>query len=218
MFLNLKTEQIVKNRNPLFYLKLVTQNSKLYVQKMNKVNIPKNVDDFFYRYTRHTIQVSYLSKRNGVTCITNLDQISKEIERECKDIIKFFQKKCGLSILNNSDLNVYEINSKISVATLEEYLEEYISKYVLCSQCGLPETDAVTYSCHACGFSKLSKQERKENIKLQKKKEKMYNKRFSVEEGTYPDTTESFTIVSDDGSIINGCRHVYSSDNSFVVK
>lgn len=73
----------------LFYLII---NTKMLL------NIPKNIDDPFYRYKRNSIEIEKLNKKNGIIQIKNLDIISKQLDRESEVITKFFRKKLGIPI------------------------------------------------------------------------------------------------------------------------
>ena len=59
---------------------------------MTLVNIPRSVDDMFYRYRRHTIQIGIVQKQGGMTQLKNVDIIAKEIYSNVDDILKFLQK------------------------------------------------------------------------------------------------------------------------------
>lgn len=80
--------------------------------------------------------------------ITNLDMISKELDRNPILLIKYFRKKLGVAINKK-----YEISALVDASFLEELLEMYIKKHVLCRKCNIPETDCVTFVCRACGSS-----------------------------------------------------------------
>jgi translation initiation factor 5 len=113
------------------------------------VNIPKDIDDPFFRYKRHTIETRIINKSNGITEMTNLNVISKELDRSPDDIIKFLKTRLGLRI--NKKHQIY--TSCTNAANLEKLLEMYIKKHVLCKKCNNPETGQETLVCKACGAS-----------------------------------------------------------------
>ena len=114
-----------------------------------KVNIPNDIVDPFYRYTRQIIQLEKLNKMNGIIQINNLDIIAKQLGRDPLVIIQFFRKKLGVAINKKNQIR----STKITVDILEDLLEIFIKKHVLCKQCNNPETDSLTFICKACGFS-----------------------------------------------------------------
>ena len=113
---------------------------------MNFVNIPKNNIDPFFRYKRETI---IINNSRGFTIIKNLDNISKSLERDKKQILSFLSKKLGTSTTNE------KLRGNFTFQQLEELLEIYINKFILCSSCSNPETiqneKKLTLICKACG-------------------------------------------------------------------
>lgn len=111
------------------------------------LNIPKNMDDPFYRYKRNSIEIEKLNKKNGIIQIKNLDIIAKQLDRDSEIITKFFRKKLGIPINKKNQIS----SDKIDVDILEELLEMFISKHILCKTCNNPETCSKTFVCKACG-------------------------------------------------------------------
>ena len=116
------------------------------------INIPKTIDDPFYRYQREEIKIS--SQKIGIR-IDNLDIISKSIYLKPKTVIKHLQKKLGCQskndILYNKNTNAIE---------LEKLLEELITD-IICSSCNNPEIKIykekkrLLKKCNACGGSSM---------------------------------------------------------------
>lgn len=120
---------------------------------METVNIGnKNDNDIFYRYKRPKLCVKYQGKGNGQkTIIENIDILSHSLSRENNEIMKHFSYEIGTSYKSNI------LNGHIDINYLEEVLNIYINKFILCNFCGNPETNYIIKkknvytNCKACG-------------------------------------------------------------------
>jgi len=112
------------------------------------INIPKEVQDPFYRYQREQIKTS--SQRLGIK-IDNLEEVSKAIYLSPKTIMKYYQKHYGCQSKNDI---LY--NKTISNSQLDNTLEVLI-KDLICEKCNNPEIKfakkkkKIEKSCNACG-------------------------------------------------------------------
>lgn len=112
---------------------------------MSLVNIPKTNDDPFMRYKR---QIVILQMVKGYTVITNLSEISHSLGRPMSDIISYIGKSLGTNVSQN------RLRGTIfTIKQIEDILECYIEKHVLCSICQNPETEILKNKrrCKACG-------------------------------------------------------------------
>ena len=116
------------------------------------VNIPKKINDPFYRYTRPTI--STVNEKLGKK-INNLDSISESVNLKPKTIIKFIQKKIGCQ--SKKDILYC---TKYSSSQLDDILEELI-ELLICPECENPEfkldkqKKKIYKECLACGYKFL---------------------------------------------------------------
>ena len=123
-----------------------------------KVNIPKSNNDPTYRYKRDQIEITIQNIKGGVTKINNLELIAQQLGDNISLLIKFLKKKTNTSITQNDKTGII-INKTETVSKLEEYLEEYIKKFILCPNCSNPEfvfdnngkSNDITRNCKACG-------------------------------------------------------------------
>ena len=112
------------------------------------INIPKDVEDPFYRYQREQIKIS--NQRLGIK-IDNLEDISKAIYLNPKTIMKYYQKHFGCQSKNDI---LY--NKAVSSNDLDDALEILI-KDLICEKCSNPEIKfskkkkKIEKSCNACG-------------------------------------------------------------------
>jgi translation initiation factor 5 len=73
-------------------------------------------------------------------------------------VVKFFGFELGAQVTANPSDDRYIINGAHDSSKLQEYLDTFISKFVLCKQCKNPETDliiqkdeSIIRDCKACG-------------------------------------------------------------------
>ena len=123
-----------------------------------KVNIPKSNTDTFFRYKRDEIDIKVVNTNGGNTDLTNIITISEQLGDDVDFLIKFIKKKLNVNIITKN--NKYVINKIIVKDNIENILEEYIKKNILCPGCSNPEfTREITKkkeirTCKACGVSR----------------------------------------------------------------
>jgi len=107
--------------------------------------IPKTMDiDPFYRYKRELVQVIHTRKKGGQTQIVNIQSIAHSIDRDPSILRKYLSKKLGMAV---SKTFVFSGTHRAGV--IDDIIEEYIEKHVLCRVCYNPETGGGV--CKACG-------------------------------------------------------------------
>lgn len=128
------------------------------MEKSDLVNIPRHVSDIHYRYKMPSIVAKIEGRGNGIkTRFINLSEVAKSLhphgEVYRNYIIKFFGFELG-AMVNTRDL---VINGKYDSSDLQDLLDKYVDKYVLCAKCQNPETllfikkETVKRRCKACG-------------------------------------------------------------------
>jgi translation initiation factor 5 len=122
------------------------------------VNIPRDVEDSFYRYKMPVLKAKVEGKGNGIkTVIENMAEIAKAMERPPEYPTKFFGFELGLLTKCEVEQNKYVVNGKHDAESLSQCLDKFIEKYVLCKQCRNPETELtvkgeiINSKCRACG-------------------------------------------------------------------
>jgi len=120
------------------------------------VNIPRDVEDPFYRYKMPVLKAKVEGKGNGIkTVIENMVDIAKAMDRPAEYVIRFFGFELGL--LTKWEGSKYVVHGKFDSEDLSVVLDKFIEKYVLCKQCRNPETDLsvkgeiINSKCRACG-------------------------------------------------------------------
>lgn len=125
---------------------------------MATVNIRRDVTDPFYRYKMEKIQSKIEGKGNGIkTVIVNLGSVAHSLSRPPAYVIKYFGFELGAQANAKPSDDRWIINGAHDAAKLQDYLDGFISKFVLCKKCKNPETDVIikddkiTLDCKACG-------------------------------------------------------------------
>lgn len=92
------------------------------------------------------------------TIITNFKQICSYIRRDCNHLLKFLLKELATPGSVKGDRLV--LTRKISSSMINEKVQLYVSTYVLCKECGKPDTELMREDrfnfihCLACGAKK----------------------------------------------------------------
>jgi len=125
---------------------------------MATVNIRRDVTDPFYRYKMERLQSKIEGKGNGIkTVIVNLSSVAQSLARPPSYVIKYFGFELGAQTNTNPADDRWIINGAHDANKLQEYLDGFINKFVLCKKCKNPETDVqikdgnITLDCKACG-------------------------------------------------------------------
>ncbi|KAJ5087878.1 Translation initiation factor IF2/IF5 zinc-binding [Penicillium angulare] len=125
---------------------------------MATVNIRRDVTDPFYRYKMEKLQSKIEGKGNGIkTVIVNLNSVAQSLSRPPAYLIKYFGFELGAQANAKPTDERWIINGAHESSKLQDYLDGFISKFVLCKKCKNPETDVIikdekiTLDCKACG-------------------------------------------------------------------
>ena len=125
----------------------------------DKLNIPSTVKDPHYRYKMPKIQIATQGSGNGIkTNWVNLPDVSNALKVPLEYPIKFIARELGSNTETKS--NSYLINGNQHVEQMQELLDKFIRKYVLCPKCHLPEIhgkirigkkNEIKSTCRSCG-------------------------------------------------------------------
>jgi len=125
---------------------------------MATVNIRRDVTDPFYRYKMERLQSKIEGKGNGIkTVVANLSSVAASLARPPSFVIKYFGFELGAQTNTNPSDDRWIINGAHEASKLQDYLDGFINKFVLCKKCKNPETDVVIkdgrilLDCKACG-------------------------------------------------------------------
>ncbi|KAK4934323.1 eukaryotic translation initiation factor 5 [Elasticomyces elasticus] len=125
---------------------------------MATVNIRRDVTDPFYRYKMERLQSKIEGKGNGIkTVVANLPSVAQSLARPPAYIIKYFGFELGAQTNTNPKDDRWIINGAHQADKLQESLDGFFSRFVLCKDCKNPETvvnikdGRILLDCKACG-------------------------------------------------------------------
>ncbi len=124
-----------------------------YETLLNKAyeELPKKVETS----ERFEIPIVDTIVQGNQTIIKNFTQIYQTLRRDPKHLLKFLTKE--LATPANFDGSRLILQSRIPKSLIQKKLEAYIKDYVVCKECGRPDTklvkeDRITFlKCEACG-------------------------------------------------------------------
>ncbi|WP_135824523.1 translation initiation factor IF-2 subunit beta [Halorussus ruber] len=105
---------------------------------------------------RFDVPEADVRQEGNVTVYENFQDTLDRLGREEDHVLKFLQDELGTSA-HIDESGRARLTGEFSQRRIEDALEEYTDEYVLCSECGLPDTrlereqGAVLLRCEACG-------------------------------------------------------------------
>ena len=123
------------------------------------LNVNGNHSDPNYRYKMPRLKTTQSgSGKNSHTYLTNLKSISESLGHVDSILLKFI----GFKIGTNIDSGKYSIKGHYSSEDLQKEIYEYINRFVICPNCGIPELipeleiiskkkKRLKLKCSACG-------------------------------------------------------------------
>lgn len=126
---------------------------------MAMINVNRDVEDSFYRYKMPRLIAKIEGKGNGIkTVIPNMLEIARSLNRPASYTTKYFGCELGAQVQMYAEEERYIVNGNFDAARLQDLLDGFIKKFVLCSNCNNPETDLrvtkkqlIEQNCIACG-------------------------------------------------------------------
>lgn len=124
------------------------------------LNVNRAVADPFYRYKMPKLSAKVEGKGNGIkTVISNMSDIAKALERPPMYPTKYFGCELGAQTNFDAKNERYIVNGEHDANKLQDILDGFIKKFVLCKSCENPETqlfvrkNCIKSKCKACGCS-----------------------------------------------------------------
>ncbi|KAK9240976.1 domain found in IF2B/IF5-domain-containing protein [Lipomyces kononenkoae] len=123
------------------------------------INICRDNQDPFYRYKMPPIISKIEGRGNGIkTAVVNNADVARALARPPMYVTKFFGLELGAQTSVNEATDRYMVNGAHDATKLQDLLDIFIQKFVLCKACKNPETDIVITKdqmlyrdCKACG-------------------------------------------------------------------
>lgn len=127
------------------------------------LNVNREVEDSFYRYKMPRLLAKIEGKGNGIkTVIPNMMEVARALNRPPSYTTKYFGCELGAQVQMYPDEERYIVNGAFDAPRLQDLLDGFIKKFVLCSNCTNPETDlrvtskkTIEQTCIACGHRTL---------------------------------------------------------------
>ena len=124
------------------------------------LNVNRNVQDSFYRYKMPRLVAKVEGKGNGIkTVIVNMVDVARALARPPTYVTKYFGCELGAQTQFDIKAERYIVNGCHDGGKLQDMLDGFIKKFVLCEKCENPETvikvkkNMVGASCRACGHN-----------------------------------------------------------------
>ncbi|KAK3375052.1 domain found in IF2B/IF5-domain-containing protein [Podospora didyma] len=125
---------------------------------MSLINVRRDNKDPFYRYKMERINTKIEGKGNGIkTVVVNLSSVAQSLARPGAYLIKYFGFELGAQTNIDPADDRWIINGAHEASKLQELLDGFIAKFVLCKGCKNPETvvhivdGKILLDCKACG-------------------------------------------------------------------
>ncbi|KAK9388892.1 domain found in IF2B/IF5-domain-containing protein [Lipomyces mesembrius] len=123
------------------------------------INICRDNQDPFYRYKMPPIISKIEGRGNGIkTAVVNNADVARALARPPMYVTKFFGLELGAQTSVNDATDRYMVNGAHDATKLQDLLDIFINKFVLCKACKNPETDIIITKdqmlyrdCKACG-------------------------------------------------------------------
>eukprot|EP00730_Choanoeca_flexa_P018661 TRINITY_DN9086_c0_g1_i2.p1 TRINITY_DN9086_c0_g1~~TRINITY_DN9086_c0_g1_i2.p1 ORF type:complete len:432 (+),score=152.60 TRINITY_DN9086_c0_g1_i2:233-1528(+) len=127
------------------------------------LNVNRKVDDPFYRYKMPKLEAKIEGSGNGIkTVIPNMVEIARSLERPPSYMTKYFGIELGSVTHMDDKTERYIVNGAHTADDLQNLLDGFIAKFVLCPACFNPETrlkvvgkkkqQKIDQQCVACGY------------------------------------------------------------------
>ena len=105
---------------------------------------------------RFEVPEANIRTEGNVTVFENFQEILDQIDREDRHVLKFLQDELGTSA-QIDERGRARLTGEFSSRRVEAVLDEYVDTFVICPECGLPDTKitreqgAELLQCDACG-------------------------------------------------------------------
>jgi len=122
---------------------------KLLKNVQDNISSDRSVED---RFKLPQAEIFY---EGNTTVIKNFDKISDAVNRDPEQILKFLLGSLGTAGERDSGRVIFQ--GKIPTSSIQSKLKDYIETFVICSECGKPDTHLVKKGrtlivrCDACG-------------------------------------------------------------------
>lgn len=129
---------------------------------MAMINVNRQTNDMFYRYKMPKLIAKVEGTGNGIkTVLVNITPVAKALGRPPSYVTKFFGCELGAQTQMYAKDDRYIVNGAHDCEKLQNLLDGFIKRFVLCPKCENPETTLsvrkraggeIHQLCKACGY------------------------------------------------------------------
>lgn len=115
----------------------------------------KQVPDTTSKESRFKIPKVEIDISGNQTAIQNLKAIADELDRDPNHVMKYLLREVGTAGNREGNRGVFQ--GRFGKKSMQEKIDRYVDEYVLCPECGRPDTKLVKEGrvtmlrCTACG-------------------------------------------------------------------
>ncbi len=139
---------------------LRSDNMEKYEDLLNRAidQLPPEV----FEHKRFKIPKAYSDIQGNRTFIKNFKDVSEGLNRDPQHLLKFLMRELGTA--GNVDGSRAILQGKFTHYLINERIEDYVDKYVICHECNRPDTKIIRegriflLKCSACGATAPLKQ------------------------------------------------------------
>jgi len=124
------------------------------------INIPSYNTDPSYRYKMPRLQTKIEGRGNGIkTNLVNISDVARSLKCPTAYPTKFFGCEIGAQSKFEEATDRAIVNGAFEQGFMQDLLDKFIDKYILCPKCKLPELTMATSNrfvvakCKACGWA-----------------------------------------------------------------
>ena len=129
----------------------------------NLINVPSTVQDPMYRYKMPQMKLKIEGRGNGIkTNIVNMPDVAAALNLPTEFPLRFLAYELGSPVTYQSGSEtICILNGEFVLDQMQKNLDKFITKYVCCSKCTLPEItikiieEKVKGDCRSCGHQAL---------------------------------------------------------------
>ena len=167
------------------------------------------------------LQSKIEGKGNGIkTVVANLSSVAQSLARPPAYVIKYFGFELGAQTNTNPADDRWIINGAHEAPKLQDHLDGFINKFVLCKSCKNPETDInikdgrILLDCKACGQRTAVDLRHKLSGYIIKMEPKKGGKKGKKEKSTRRDRAKENGKAEENASANGGSPGDSNSDNA----
>lgn len=128
------------------------------ISRKMMLNIPTSIRDPTYRYRMPAVATKIEGRGNGIkTRVLNLKEVARALRVNPQYPLKYWGYDLGAPTEFKAGEDKYMLNGSFPTSALQESLDKFIEKFVLCGRCKYPEIivqvkkNKIWSDCAACG-------------------------------------------------------------------